>query len=108
MNLSQLSYELLQEAVTKGTMTLENGTIYEITSSQLITITKFLIGNTSPTSNTESEDDNIPEEMLLFPVDTYTRTCVCYKCHQERDYTQYISSCGDPMSQVCNICKEEK
>jgi|SRR6266853_3797184 len=66
MNLTQLSYELLQEAVTKGTMTLENGTIYEITSSQLITITKFLIGNTSPPSNTESEDNNIPEEMLFF------------------------------------------
>src|SRR5712664_2586841 len=98
MNLTQLSYDLLQEAVTKGTITLENGTVYEITSSQLITITKFLIGNTSPSSNTESEEDNIPEEMLLFP-----SMIVCYKCHnQYSDSTTFYPSPDDPLAQVCN------
>ncbi len=65
MNLSQLSYDLLQEAITKGTMTLENGTVYELNTSQLITITKFLIGNSSTLPNESIEEENIPDEMLL-------------------------------------------
>ena len=66
MHLSQLSHDLLKEAITQGTITLQNGNSYKLTSSQIITITKFLIQSTPPTLKIPQEDeDNIPEEMLL-------------------------------------------
>ncbi len=70
MNLSQIAYELLQEAITKGTMTV-NSKVYILTTSQIITITKFLIGSTSSIPDTESKEDNIPEEMLFSDIYKY-------------------------------------
>jgi len=64
MNLTQLSYELLQEAITKGTITV-NSKVYILTASQIITITKFLIQSTPPTFKVPEQEENIPEEMLF-------------------------------------------
>ena|SRR5436190_4662694 len=115
MNLAALSYELLTEAITKGTITLQNGTVYELNTSQLITITKFLIGNTLSTTIKDSQEENIPQEMLLpftslnTEEDLPSYITLCYRCHaQYPTHDEFYSSPDDPLAQVCSKCKEGK
>ncbi len=62
MDLSQLSHSLLEEAITKGTITVENRVI-SLTGTQIISVLKYILDkNISVEENVET---NIPKEMLL-------------------------------------------
>ncbi len=64
MDLSQLSYSLLEEAITKGTITVENRVI-NLTGTQIISVLKYILDKNIETKR--EEEINIPTEMFSSP-----------------------------------------
>ncbi len=62
MDLSALTQSLLEEAITKGTITLENRVI-KLTGSQIITVMKYILDKKVSSVSKEEEMD-IPVEMF--------------------------------------------
>ncbi len=62
MNISLLSEQLLEEAITEGTITLNNR-VLELTASQIITVIKYILDKKVSSSAVEDGID-IPQEML--------------------------------------------
>jgi hypothetical protein len=64
MVLSTIATELFEEALTCGTMTLQNGVILTLKSSELISIVKFILGEKALSRPQELSHIDIPQEML--------------------------------------------
>jgi len=62
MDLTSLTNTLLEEAITKGTITLENRVI-QLTGTQIITCMKYILERKVSSTPVEDEVD-IPLEML--------------------------------------------
>ncbi len=65
MDLSQLSHELLEEAITKGTITVENRVI-QLTGTQIISVLKYILDKNIEIK--KEEEVNIPTEMFYHPI----------------------------------------
>lgn len=61
MNPSQLSRDYLEEALNTGIITLSNGDIRELKTSEILAIAKFFVKDMNYTSD---ESASLPEEMF--------------------------------------------
>jgi hypothetical protein len=64
MIISTLARDLFEEALTCGTMTLQNGTILTLKPSELISIVKFILGEKVVSGLLQESSLDIPQEML--------------------------------------------
>ena len=62
MNLQDLSNTLLEEAITKGTITLENRVI-RLTGSQIISVLRYIHGKNIIQENIQ--EGNVPIELFI-------------------------------------------